>query len=831
MIRLSKYNRSMQSKNHIALKGIELAGFKTFAKRTKINFDKSGIVAIVGPNGSGKSNVADAIRWVLGEQKNKFLRTEKSANLIFDGSKKRPKASMAEVVLSFDNTSRKIAIDSEEVEITRRIYRSGESAYLVNGKKASLLDIQEILAKSGFGVGSYTVVGQGMIDKLILSTSNERKLLFDEASGVKQFEIKQSRTLRKIKLVQDNISQLDIIISELKPEYAGLKRQLEMLKKKQHLESDLNNLKHSYYFNNLSRLNNKKDKLLVLMSGQSKELALHKDRLIKLEDIFREKQSRLRVENSEELSVLLSDTESGKSLKLMRADSINRKLEDIKRSVKIYSDSKEKIEKEKNRLIQKLENLNLSKKNLTEKINANQIQIKKIDSEIVSVSKKLDSAKKAFYSSQNKEYLAHSLGLVDILQKNYEEDKQNKDIKLVFFKLRRMIRNAMATDFAALAKDVDKIQSSLFELLDTKEKVNDNQTADIIKLRSLEIDINSVENLTSSASIELQKLKSNNNESDYARELNKLLNEKKDLASSIKNDEEKIKQLKNKISQNAREKRDDYILNYYNSREKINNEIHNLEQSMNLNERQLFEIEEELSELEAKSKEWNIGLKDSIYKKVSNVDFSEIIRLESEVDLISDMDPVLQADFDNLTNKMEFLDQQRNDLRLSVDNLLETYNKTNQKMKHIFERGFYKINKNFGEFFGKMFEGGEARLELTLNDDSYGVDIVVHLPGKHRQNISSLSGGEKALTSLALLAGILTSNPSPFVVLDEVDAALDAQNTKIFNSILKDVSKKSQVFVITHNQDTMSVADELLGITTSPHGDSLIAKAVLSSLS
>ncbi|MEI6581698.1 MAG: AAA family ATPase, partial [bacterium] len=148
----------------------------------------------------------------------------------------------------------------------------------------------------------------------------------------------------------------------------------------------------------------------------------------------------------------------------------------------------------------------------------------------------------------------------------------------------------------------------------------------------------------------------------------------------------------------------------------------------------------------------------------------------------------------------------------------------------VFQKGFHSINRNFSEHFKELFGGGDAGLELKRSGEDYGVEIIVRLPGKRAQNISSLSGGEKALASVALLAGILASNPSPFVVLDEVDAALDDINTKKFADVLKTITKHSQVLVVTHNHETMAVANELMGVTTSGTNDSQIIRVKLDSL-
>src|SRR6185369_13434561 len=178
------------------LKRLEIQGFKSFAHKTTMEFSQ-GIIAIVGPNGSGKSNVADSLRWVLGEQSAKLIRGKQSSDVIFAGSEKKVKMGFAEVFATFDNRDRRIPVDAAEVSIGRRIDRSGESEYLINGNRVRLLDIVDLVLKSNIGTSRYTVIGQGTIDQMILSGPAEIKNLIDEASGVKSYYMKRDRSLRR----------------------------------------------------------------------------------------------------------------------------------------------------------------------------------------------------------------------------------------------------------------------------------------------------------------------------------------------------------------------------------------------------------------------------------------------------------------------------------------------------------------------------------------------------------------------------------------------------------------------------------------------------------
>jgi chromosome segregation protein len=218
------------------LRRVEISGFKSFANRTVLDFAPEGklpegvsrgITAIVGPNGSGKSNVADAIRWTIGEQSSKNLRGKKSEDVIFAGTAKRSKIGTASVTLFFENHDHRIPLEYDEVSITRKLHRSGESEFLINGAKVRLLDIADLLAKAGIGKDSYSVVTQGMSDAALNATPADRRSMFEDAAGVKQYQIQKERALRKLVSTKENLVRVDSLLAEIEPHLKMLKRQAE----------------------------------------------------------------------------------------------------------------------------------------------------------------------------------------------------------------------------------------------------------------------------------------------------------------------------------------------------------------------------------------------------------------------------------------------------------------------------------------------------------------------------------------------------------------------------------------------------------------------------
>ena len=230
------------------LKRLDIHGFKSFAQKTTLEFNQR-IIAILGPNGSGKSNVADSLRWVLGEQSAKIIRGKKSEDVIFAGSERKTKMGFAEVFATFDNRDRRIPIDAPEVSIGRRIDRSGESEYLINNQKVRLLDIVDLVLKSNIGTSRYTVIGQGTIDQMILAGPAEVKNLLDEASGVKNYYIKRERTLRRLDQTAQNLMRAEDLIAEIEPRLKSLRRQAKKMKARTEIEGGLKKLQREFFGN------------------------------------------------------------------------------------------------------------------------------------------------------------------------------------------------------------------------------------------------------------------------------------------------------------------------------------------------------------------------------------------------------------------------------------------------------------------------------------------------------------------------------------------------------------------------------------------------------
>ena len=256
------------------LKKIEMAGFKSFAEKTVLEFDEN-FTAIVGPNGCGKSNVADAIRWVLGEQKVKDLRADSMQDVIFNGTEKRKSLSYCEVSLYFDNSTRFFAnFDYDELIITRKLYRSGESEYLINKNTCRLMDINNILYNSGLGKNGYSIIGQGKVTELVEAKPESRRFMFEDAAGISKYKKDKTDAENKLVRTRQNLDRVNDILLEIERQMGPLKKQAENAKKYLELKSELKDLEINAYVYQYENANDAKEKIRTKLRAIEEEFNL-----------------------------------------------------------------------------------------------------------------------------------------------------------------------------------------------------------------------------------------------------------------------------------------------------------------------------------------------------------------------------------------------------------------------------------------------------------------------------------------------------------------------------------------------------------------------------
>ncbi|MBU1146701.1 AAA family ATPase [Patescibacteria group bacterium] len=724
------------------LQKLEIQGFKSFANKTVLEFTPKSrggksITAIVGPNGSGKSNVADAVRWVLGEQSLKLLRGKKSEDVIFSGSPKKPRMGFAEVSLYLNNEDGFAPIDFREVVLTRRVYRSGESEYLINKSKVRLSDVLLLLAQSNFGQKTYAIIGQGMVDAMLLATPLERKEFFDEATGVEQYQMKRNQALNKLKASEENLRQAEALFIEIEPRVKSLTRQMKRLAERSQVEAELKDLQKKYYSHLWKELNGK-------MKTEETRLAPLLEKKKKLEGEVGEAEEKLKTMEKEQPT---SD--------------LFRKLQS----------EYEKLFEEKNRLRERdmvIKN-KMAFAQHAELVRPMAMPASEIEMTVEDLFKSYDNFVKKLAKAEDANSLAD-------LKKEAEDLR--KEFAAFFAKLKREpAKKEAAKVDPSLPKELEKIVGEI-------EKINRALTEVQVKIENF----NREQEAERRSFFELQRNLQLKQHELYllSSEINAIQVEGAGAAAR---------------------------------REDLEREI-----------RQELGDPRELGEPAGFESDWH----------------EKIFKFKHQLELIGGIDPETEKEYKESSERYEFLKTQIADLRGAIDSLMKVIGELDGIIKKQFDAAFHKINDEFGKYFKILFGGGKAQLilkkEIKVDEEEIeaaegeaaeepekekkkkgeefiaGIEVEATPPGKRLKGIGMLSGGERALTSIALLSAIISNNPAPFVVLDEVDAALDESNSIRFANVFDELTDKTQFILITHNRATMQKASILYGVTMEADG-------------
>lgn len=869
------------------LEKLTVQGFKSFANKNELVFigmiddTKRGLTAVVGPNGSGKSNVADAIRWALGEQSMKSLRGKKSEDVIFSGSDKKGKLGMAEVSLHFNNEDRKAPIDFSQLVLTRRLYRNGDSEYLINNSRVRLSDVQMLLAKAKFGQKTYSVIGQGTVEGFLNSSLAERKEFFDEATGVKQFQIKRDEALNKLRASYENLNQAEMLLIEIEPRLKSLTRQVNKIQRKEELERELRELRLVYYRKNWHSLND------AFVSFNEKYLEIEKEKKQKEDSMKKLNQDLLVLESentvSEEFNQLQRDLnklqieKNDLNKKIARLEAENEvdlesrgqfdlsfltgKVSELKKEIEILEEEISSIETEVIKDGEGLNEINEKKRDLDQKINEINNKIfsytatpKNKDGETIKNTinialEKLIEAEGSEDFGRVKEIISEikeSLG--KIISSDEDDEEQKKFLE------------GAREEIANYTEEKERVLARLSEINLTVAAKKERSSLKKEKLNQLKNELNSVKERIEQSSSRLSSSEINEGLRKYNAELEQI---------DIKITE--VKKVIENISQAEGEKRNK-LFDLQRNIQSLQNEINLITNNLNDIKINATRRETKLEDLEIEIRQNLGGMKEiretRVEGHVEMEEMSEKIRnIKKHLEHIGGIDPEVENEYINTKDRYDFISGQVNDLVEAIGSLEKIIKELDLTIKEIFDKEFKIIQAKFEEYFKILFNGGKAKIVKVMEKDENeeeevaekkeeekkeeaifksaidikrikflqkhnatglaGIEIQATPPGKKISSISMLSGGERALTAIALISAIISANPSPFVVLDEVDAALDEANSERLAQILDDLSHKTQFIVITHNRASMRRASILYGVTMGDDGVSKLLSVKL----
>ncbi len=863
------------------LKRLEIHGFKSFAQKTTMEFS-SGIISIVGPNGSGKSNVADALRWVLGEQSPKIIRGKKADDVIFAGSDKKSRQGMAEVTATFDNSDRKIPVDASEVSIGRRIDRSGESEYLLNGNKVRLLDIVDLVLKSSIGTSRYTVIGQGTIDQMVLAGPSEVKNLLDEASGVKTYYIKREKTLRRLEQTAQNLMRAEDLIAEIEPRLKSLRRQAKKMEARSEIEQEFKIYQREFFGNTFWQLKDVLAGILEQLSQVTKQKSALEEQVANMRGqvevlesghssnnnqlkIVQEELAQLQNQKNkllEDLSLVRGKMQSQKTAVAGDAQSLqvevhgkDRKIEEIK--AKIEQTQKEKQQQEHSFVSQfkTLEVVNKKLEELSQKLsNPAQIDWALVDKELGL----LENVWSGFYDK-----LQSSQNLDEVKQ-------QAGEVSVSLQKFKRAAKSAVIDPHLGLLAVKQELNNLLKEKEQLSLKVNEAQLSmskGKLALDFLGRELSGLEQEKLHLDLELKKAQSSSPDAfwqDLLGEEDRIKKVVESIGQEVLGVEISLKGYYDKEEERQKHLRQSEN-NYRGILDQLS-KIKDQESTINI-EKAKYDTQMEILADEVKRilglSEWDVLQQQRVQSQTPELEV-KIMRLKNQLDTIGGMDELTLKEYRETESRYTNLSTQVADLKQGMTDLRQIIDELDVHIKQKFSEAFHKINEKFEFYFRVLFNGGRAYLSLLKSEDEseqemvegedqeditqgeilrpeekivkkyekgnssiVGIDIKATPPGKKLATIQALSGGERAMTSIALLCSLLACFPSPFVVLDEVDAALDDANTIRFGQILGTLAHQTQFVTITHNRETMAQANVLYGVTMGDDGVSKLLSVKL----
>tara|TARA_Y100000741_G_scaffold36819_2_gene25925 strand:+ start:70 stop:2715 length:2646 start_codon:yes stop_codon:yes gene_type:complete len=864
------------------LKSLDINGFKSFSEKTIIDFSNE-VNVIVGPNGSGKSNVVDAISWVLGTQSPATLRTNKMEDVIFAGTEKLSAKGFSEVYLNFE-VDEQLFNGNSEISIGRKLFRDGTSEYFMNGLNCRLLDIQEFLNDVGIGKQQHIIISQGQIAEILNSKPEDHRLTIEEAAGILPLRSKKEKSLKRIESGEKEIKRAKDVLREIKKQLKPLRVQAEQariheeksnLLKKKMIEINIllfNKYKNldeqqTRYEKEINESLNLIDEKILDLKNQKSKINTELGDGVSIGSTLKDYSSKF-LNISEQLrSIAQVATE--------RKDNLEREqikvIEELSKTNKKIKGNSDQISKLSSQLISKkialgslqesYKQIKFQLEDIIKKLSAStevneallQSEIQQLNNSISDTTNNLNTLNNELKKWEND--LTESEKLVDNI--NDEIFKNNTILESLppFFNKTKSILNRETLLITNKLNEKENFHKDLAQELLKKENllesINENEQFknDInIQKNELENQVIQIEKEISLVSNQLvssqERIKALTEQND---DLNKIKNElsnnssnenKSDLSDIIDSTKLFI-EFSNKTSDTLEIKALYFDEKYGNSNKKIltiDDEIENLN-------KEYFKHKETLTNIAIKKSEYN-NSKSQHYSNLTNIygltieDITnyflenenqemiqnEIKDIELKLEEIGTVNYLAKEDFETLNSRFEDITSTIEDLNLAKKELLENITEIEKEIEFQIESSFNSISVHFSEIFETLFPGGNGSLSFTDKSNilETGIEISVQPRGKKVKKLSLLSGGERSLAAIAFLFSIFKSFPSPFYILDEVEAALDDANLHRMINLLKHVKNDAQYIIVTHQQQTMHAGDILYGVTMEPGSGSRV---------
>ena len=837
-------------------KKIQLNGFKSFADKTNFLIE-DGLTGIVGPNGCGKSNIVESLRWVMGETSAKSMRGSGMEDVIFNGTSNKASKNIAEVSIDVENKNNEGPVqyrELDQISVRRKIEKDKGSKFYINDKEVRARDAQMFFADLSTGAHSPSMISQGRIGALVTAKPTDRRAILEEAAGISGLHVRRHEAELRLGAAENNLKRADELRRQQEKQLANLQKQAEEASKYKLISEEIKKIEAGLYYLKLLEIDKEIKIENEINNEAGGEVEGFNNKIAELENLIKvatEKVSPLREKNIENLSRI-----QRLNLELQSLDEENTRTQDeietINKSIKTLD---EDIIRERGIII----DANSNEKRLKEeKADLIEIDSKYFETEKLS-NEDLENAKKELKKEQElvdevvnniaEGAVSISVGPITNVQSSINRAKELIDSNEINQAVTLLDRCNIELD--NFLNDL-KNEKSRKELLSVNEK-----TQNIKQLQEKYADAYSKNQSIKNESIKRnERIKTIETEieswkkllSNSEKMVTELIERKDKLSSQLKeldNQPQIQAERKGQISESLRisdkEKIDnDLIIEETDNKiETLRNELNEIqEQSIQIRERKASSgatiegLQKRKSDLlDRINSELNLN-EDNILEN-SNLNGTE--ELPNAVDQEDNLDKKkqererlgsvnLKADEETSKYKDEIkkMEQDRSDLVTAIVKLKDSINELNQKGRERLIEAFEKVNRKFNEVYTKLFNGGNAKLELVDSDDPLeaGLEMLVSPPGKRLQSITLLSGGEQALTALSIIFAVFLTNPSPICVLDEVDAPLDDANVTRFCNLLEELIKitNTKFIIVTHHALTMSKMNRLYGVTMPEKG-------------
>jgi len=809
---------------------LTLQGFKSFNRKVSIPFFP-GLIEITGPNGSGKSNIIDAISFVLGRTSAKSLRADRLHELIFRGTETKKPAEYASVTIYLDNSQKVFPFEDKEISITRKVNKKGYVVYKLNGKTTTREKILEVLSLANIRPDGYNIIQQGDVTRVLEMNPVERREIIDEICGIAEYNEKKEKALKDLEIVDQKLREVEIIVTQKYEIFKKLEEERNNAIRYKELQKQLTILKASYWKKKVESLNEKLNKIL-------ENISKIKEKIDEVDKEIKEKEQKLEEIEKTNAEIVKKIIELSKKFKVEEeASKIRSRLMIIREKIETNKREAERLQN----LIDEMEKLEIKKAEFTKEMSRPVREILNLRlrgvygtiADLISVPEEYKTAIEVAAAQHLYDIVVENedvaIMCIDFLKRERIGRATflplNK-IKPQEFKERELLDREGVIGIASKIINYDRKFMPAIEFVFGNTLIVDSlQTAKEIgigKVRMVTLDGDLIERSGAiTGGYLVREAKKDEKEKVNVEEYRKLRLQLLAEVEELKKEEEELERKLKELSTSEESKE---MINLEKIRIASEKEVERLRETRRKLQDRRINLEIEMNRLAIEKAKIETELENA---RIEYEKFSSIETIDESLNVLEEKLKKVEEDLKKIgtvnlkaIEEYEFMKKEFDVLKEKYEKILEEkkavlkmIEEIDSKRREVFFSTLEKVSKEFNDVCNRMMEGEGVLMLEDVNNLESGLLIKVKLPDKGEVDIDALSGGEKSLVALAFLFALQRFKPSPFYLMDEIDAALDKENSLKVARWLKEASKESQFIIITHNDITLKFADKIYGCT------------------